>query len=130
TAPDRAVAQAVFHLDVVDPSGLRGSAERTFSVTAQSTPPPPPAPSSLAIVIAAAIVIVLVAFLLLGLLLARKREKRPPAMPAPPPTPIIGPTGTVATTKVCPRCRTIVNAADVTCFFCGYVFPQGPGGRT
>ncbi len=130
TAPDRAVAQAVFHLDVVDPSGLRGSAERTFSVTAQSTPPPPPAPSSLAIVIAAAIVIVLVAFLLLGLLLARKREKRPPAMPAPLPTPIIGPTGTVATTKVCPRCRTIVNAADVTCFFCGYAFPQGPGGRT
>jgi len=31
---------------------------------------------------------------------------------------------------VCPRCHTIVNVIDVTCFFCGYLFPDRPGGRT
>ncbi|HYV08324.1 MAG TPA: S8 family serine peptidase [Thermoplasmata archaeon] len=129
TAPDAAVVRAVFHLDIVDPSGLRGSADRTFSLTRQSTPPPP-ALSPLAIVIAVAIVLVLAGFLILGLLLARKREGPPPVAPAPPPTPVSGPPGTVATTKVCPRCRTIVNAVDVTCFFCGYAFPEGPGRRT
>ncbi len=129
TAPDAAVVRAVFHLDVVDPTGLRGSADRTFSLTRQSTPRPP-ALSPLAIVIAVAIVLVLAGFLVLGLLLARKRERQPPVAPVPPPAPVIGPPATVATTKVCPRCRTIVNAVDVTCFFCGYAFPEGPGGRT
>jgi len=127
TAPDIEVAQAVFHLDVVDPSGLRGSLERTFSLTRQSAPPPQ-APSSLAI--AAIIVLVLAAFLILGLLLARKKDEQPPLAPAPPPVPAIGPPGIAHATKVCPRCGTTVNAIDVTCFYCGYAFPEGPGGRT
>ncbi|HEX9341715.1 MAG TPA: S8 family serine peptidase [Thermoplasmata archaeon] len=129
TAPDIEVAQAVFHLDVVDPSGLRGSLERTFSLTRQSAPPPQ-APSSLAIGIAAIIVLVLVAFLILGMLLARKKENQPRVAPAPPPAPPIGLPGIAPATKMCPRCGTTVNAIDVTCFYCGYAFQQPPGGPT
>ena len=127
TLPDLAVNHAGFHLDVVDPSGLRGSADRIFSFTGPTTPPPPP--SSYAILIAAVILLVLVAFLIFGLVLARRKEKQPPFAPVPPPAPI-GPARMAATTKVCPRCHTIINAIDVTCFFCGYLFPDRPGGRT
>jgi len=127
TAPDLEAPQAVFHLDVVDPSGLRSSSERSFSLTRQTAPPPL---SSLAIVIAVAIVLVLVVFIILGLLLAQKREEQPPFAPTPAPPPRIGPPGIAPVTKVCPRCHTTLNAIDVTCFYCGYLFPDQPGGRT
>jgi hypothetical protein len=129
TAPDFAVDHVTFHVDILDPSGLRGSADRTFSVTPSTpAPPAPPPPSPLVIVVTVLIVLVPLAFLLSGFLLARKKQ-RPPIAPAPPP---LSPAGagvaaSVTATKVCPRCRATVNAIDVTCFFCGYRFDEGTG---
>src|SRR5207249_9449476 len=65
------------------------------------------------------------------------RARKKPKVPAePPPTPPPGPAilplvgaakvtpGLAPDKKVCPRCHTHVNADDVTCFFCGYKFPE------
>jgi len=126
TAPDVAVDRAVLHVDVVNPADLRGSAERTFSLTRASLPQPPPR-SPLVFVVAALIVAVPVAFLLVGFLLARRRkvEQPPRTAPAPPlPSPPVGSAlASASGTKVCPQCHTTVNAIDVSCFFCGYRFP-------
>jgi len=124
TAPDLAVDRVVFHLDVVDSSGLRGSAERTFSLTRESPPPPR---SPLVFIVAALIVVVPIAFLLIGFLLDRRRKaKQPPRtmyVQSLPPPPIGAALASASATKVCPQCHTTVNAADVTCFFCGHRFP-------
>src|SRR5438445_10957603 len=80
-----------------------------------------------------AVAIVLVLFLLFGFLRARKKSA-PPA--GPPPSPPVAPTilppvgaatvtpGLAPDKKVCPRCHTMVNVIDVTCFFCGYKFAE------
>ena len=127
TAPDVAMDRAVFHVDVVNPAGLRGSAERTFSLTRAAPPPPPPPRSPLVFIVAALIVVVPVAFLLVGFLVARRRRaeqlsRTAPPPPLPPP-PVGSASASASVTKVCPRCRTTVNALDVSCFFCGYRFP-------
>ena len=122
TAPDVAMDRAVFHVDVVNPAGLRGSAERTFSLTRAAPPPPPPPRSPLVFIVAALIVVVPVAFLLVGFLLARRRRAEQLSRTAPPP-PVGSASASASVTKVCPRCRTTVNALDVSCFFCGYRFP-------
>ncbi len=123
TAPDVAVAGAVFHVDVVDPFGARASDARTFTISRESP---------IALLIAVLIAIVLLAFLILGFLRARKAEQRPstptapPPLPSPPAGPILGGPAVTAPAegkKVCPRCHTTVNAIDVTCFYCGYRFP-------
>lgn len=120
-APDEMLSGVVLRVDVQDPFGAREAAEQTFGVTRQ-----PPFALAIAILIA----IVIGAFLIFGYLRARKRELGPPPMPAAaPPGPSSLPAGasvgpTPVERKTCPRCHTIVNAADVTCFFCGYLFPQ------
>ena len=127
TAPDVAVDRAVLHLDVVNPADLRGSAERTFSLTRASPPPPPPPRSPLVFVVAALIVGVPVAFLLVGFLLARRRKAEQPLRMAPPPLPpppVGSASASASVAKVCPRYHTTVNAIDVSCFFCGYRFPD------
>jgi len=52
--------------------------------------------------------------------------------PQQPPMAAVAPTGPPATAfgpdvakKICPRCHTAVRAIDVSCFFCGYKFPEG-----
>src|SRR2546427_9718724 len=85
TAPDVAVDRAVLHVDVVNPAGLRGSAERTFSLTRASLPQPPPPRSPLVFIVAALIVVVPVAFLLVGFLFARRRRAEQLSRTAPPP---------------------------------------------
>ncbi len=125
TAPDVAVDRAVFHLDVVDPAGLRGSAERTFSLTRESPPPPPPR-SPLVFIVAALIVVIPLAFLLVGFLLARRRKADQPPQTAPthplPPPPFGSALASSSATKLCPQCHTTVNAIDASCFFCGHRF--------
>jgi len=74
TAPDVAVDRGVFHVDVVNPAGLRGSVERTFILTRESPPPPPAPRSPLVFVVAALIVVVPAVFLLVGFLLDRRRR--------------------------------------------------------
>ncbi len=128
TAPDVAMNRAVFHVDVVNPAGLRGSAERTFRLTRESPPPPPPPRSPLVFIVATLIVVVPVVFLLVVFLLARRRRAEQPSRTAPPPPLPVPPVGSASAsasvTKVCPRCHTTVNAMDVSCFFCGYRFPD------
>jgi len=127
TAPDVAVDRGVFHVDVVNPAGLRGSVERTFILTRESPPPPPAPRSPLVFVVAALIVVVPAVFLLVGFLLDRRRRADQPSRTAPPPSLPPPPAGSASAsayvTKVCPRCHTTVNAIDVSCFFCGYRFP-------
>ncbi|HEX9566323.1 MAG TPA: hypothetical protein VGA48_01850 [Thermoplasmata archaeon] len=119
--PIRAFVDGV---DVEDPFGAHASDTRTVSLTRQS---------SLAIAVAVLIAIVLGLFLLFAFLRARKKPV-PPA--GPPPSPPLAPTilppvgaatvtpGLAPDKKVCPRCHTMVNVIDVTCFFCGYKFPE------
>ena len=122
--PDIAVANVLVRVDVEDPFGARASDTRTVSLTRQS---------SLAIVVAALIAIVLGLFLLFAFLRARKKPAPPPGPPPSPPLAptILPPVGAATVTpglapdkKVCPRCHTHVNVIDVTCFFCGYKFPE------
>src|SRR2546426_557998 len=83
--------------------------------------------SPLVFIVAALIVVVPIAFLLIGFLLDRRRKaKQPPRtmyVQSLPPPPIGAASAFAAATKVCPQCHTTVNAADVTCFFCGHRFP-------
>jgi len=123
-APDIAVANVLVRVDVEDPLGAQASDTRTVSLTLQSP---------VALIIAVLIAIVLVLFLLFGFLRARKKSA-PPA--GPPPSPPVAPTilppvgaatvtpGLAPDKKVCPRCHTMVNVIDVTCFFCGYKFAE------
>ncbi len=122
--PDIAVANILVRVDVEDPFGAHASDTRTVSLTRQS---------SLAIVVAALIAIVLGLFLLFAFLRARKKPAPPPGPPPSPPlAPTISPPVGAATVtaglapdkKACPRCHTNVNVTDVTCFFCGYKFPE------
>ena len=71
--------------------------------------------------------------LLFAFLRARKKPAPPAAPPSSPPLAptILPPVGAATVTpgiapdkKVCPRCHTHVNVIDVTCFFCGYKFPE------
>lgn len=123
--PDIAIDNVVLRVDVVDPFGAHASALQTFSLTRQSP---------IALYVAILIAVVLVAFLVFGLLRARKREEMPPpsAPPQPPPAAPVASPGPPATRfgpdvakKICPRCHTAVKAIDVSCFFCGYKFPEG-----
>jgi hypothetical protein len=123
-APDETLSGLVLRVEVQDPFGARGTATQTFSVTRQSP---------LALVVAILIAIVIIAFVIFGFLRARKPERRPPpAPPTPPMMPASPPTAAIAREsgvspvgqKTCPRCHTLVNAADVTCFFCGYHFAE------
>ena len=77
--------------------------------------------------------VVLGLFLLFGFLRARKKPAPPAAPPSSPPLAptILPPVGAATVTpgiapdkKACPRCHTHVNVIDVTCFFCGYKFPE------
>ena len=122
--PDLAVANVLVRVDVEDPFGAQASDTRTVSLTRQS---------SLAIVVAVLIAIVLGLFLLFAFLRARKKPAPPPGPPPSPPVAptILPPVGAATVTpgiapdkKVCPRCHTHVNVIDVTCFFCGYKFPE------
>ncbi|HWM52467.1 MAG TPA: hypothetical protein VNP71_04815 [Thermoplasmata archaeon] len=122
--PDIAVANVLVRVDVEDPFGAHASDTRTVSLTRQS---------SLAIVVAVLIAIVLGLFLLFAFLRARKKPAPPPGPPPSPPLAptILPPVGAATVTpgiapdkKVCPRCHTHVNVIDVTCFFCGYKFPE------
>ena len=124
TTPAIAVSDVVVRVDVEDPFGAQASDTRTISLTRQSP---------LAIIVAVLIAILLGLFLLFAFLRARKKPKVPAEPPpTPPPGPaILPPVGAVTVTpglapdkKVCPRCHTHVNADDVTCFFCGYKFPE------
>ncbi len=122
--PDIAVANVLVRVDVEDPLGAHASDTRTVSLTRQSP---------LALVVAVLIAIVLGLFLLFGFIRARKKTA-PPA--GPPPSPPLAPAilppvgaatvmpGLAPEQKVCPRCHTHVNVMDVTCFFCGYKFPD------
>lgn len=124
--PNAVLSDVVLRIDVEDPFGAHASATRSFRVTQQSL---------IVIAIAVLIVVVLVAFLLFAYWQARKRKRTPPPMSPPPPmapasvaeVPPAGIAGGLAAAnrKVCPRCHMSVNAADVTCFFCGYKFPEG-----
>jgi hypothetical protein len=118
-APDAALSDLVLRVEAEDPFGQLGSATQTFGVTRQS-------PFALAIAIL--IAVVLFAFILFGLWRARKKEQGPPPSPPPPPMAPMTPAAQIASQagarKVCPRCHTPVNAEDVTCFFCGYKFPD------
>jgi len=126
-APNAAVFDVVIRVDVEDPFGEHASATRTFDVSEQS---------SLVIVIAVLIVAVLVGLLLFAFWRVRKAERVPPPLSPPPPVapadvagaqpPGIAGGLAAANRKTCPRCHMSVNAADVTCFFCGYKFPEGP----
>jgi len=118
------VSDVVVRVDVEDPFGAQASDTRTISLTRQSP---------LAIIVAVLIAILLGLFLLFAFLRARKKPKVPAEPPpTPPPGPaILPPVGAAKVTpglapdkKVCPRCHTHVNADDVTCFFCGYKFPE------
>jgi len=122
--PDIAVANVLVRVDVEDPFGAHASDTRTVSLTRQS---------SLAIVVAVLIAIVLGLFLLFAFLRVRKKPVPPPGPPPSPPLAptILPPVGAATVTpglapdkKVCPRCHTNVNVNDVTCFFCGYKFPE------
>ena len=73
------------------------------------------------------------ATLLFAFLRARKKPVPPPGPPPSSPLAptILPPVGAATVTpglapdkKVCPRCHTMVNGIDVTCFFCGYKFPE------
>src|SRR5437899_8993538 len=68
TAPDVAMDRVVFHVNVVNPAGLRGSAERTFSLTRAPPPPPPPPRYQLVFIVAPLIAVVTVAFLITSFL--------------------------------------------------------------
>jgi hypothetical protein len=124
-APNAAVFDVVVRVDVEDPFEEHASATRTFDVTEQSI---------LIIVVAVLIVAVLVGLLLFAFWRARKKERTPPPMSPPPPMAPAGsvgapPTGiaeglAAANRKTCPRCHKSVNAVDVTCFYCGYKFPN------
>ena len=124
TTPAIAASDVVVRVDVEDPFGAQASDTRTISLTRQSP---------LAIIVAVLIAILLGLFLLFAFLRARKKPKVPAEPPpTPPPGPaILPPVGAAKVTpglapdkKVCPRCHTHVNADDVTCFFCGYKFPE------
>jgi hypothetical protein len=128
TTPDAALSDVRLRVEVQDPFGAQGMATQTFGVTRQSP---------LALVIAILIALVLLAFIIFGFLRARKKEAGPPPAPPPPSTlttqPATPPTALAAgagegvpaeARKVCPRCHTSVRAEDVTCFFCGYKFPE------
>ena len=127
TTRDVADSNVVLRVDVEDPFGARGSASQTFALTRQSP---------IALIAAVLIAVVLLVFLIFGLRRARKHEEQPPS---PPPVPSVPPTppaaraaiapplgGPVSMTdkKVCPRCHTAVDIADVSCFFCGYRFSE------
>jgi len=122
-APDADLSDVTVHVDVADPFGEQASASRTFSVTRQSP---------VALVVAILIAVVLLLFLVFGLLRARKKDQALVPPPTPPTAPLgpapMPPTAarrpTAADQKVCPRCHTIVSSADITCFFCGYGFPE------
>ena len=123
--PNAAFSNVILRVDVENPFGEHASASRNFSVTQQSP---------LAIVIAVLIVAVLVGLVLFAFWRARRRERIPPPLSPPPPvapanvagvqTPGIAGGLAAANRKTCPRCHMSVNAADVTCFFCGYKFPD------
>jgi hypothetical protein len=124
TAPDAALSDLVIRVEAADPFGQLGGASQTFSVTRQSP---------LALAIAILIAVVLFAFILFGLWRARKKEQGPPLAPPPPPAPPAAPLTAPAAgeigpralgRKICPRCHTPVKVEDVTCFFCGYKFPE------
>src|SRR3989449_6934593 len=65
-----------------------------------------------------------------------RARKKPVPQPGPPPSSPLSPTilppvgaatvtpGIAPDKKVCPRCHTMVNVIDVTCFFCGYKFAE------
>jgi len=122
--PDIAVANVLIRVEIEDPFGAHASDTRTVSLTRQSP---------LALIVAVLIAIVLGFFLLFGFLRARKKPAPPPGPPPSPPVApvILPPVGAATVTpglapdkKVCPRCHTMVNVIDVTCFFCGYKFPD------
>ena len=127
TTRDVADSNVVLRVDVEDPFGAHGSASQTFALTRQSP---------IALIAAVLIAVVLLVFLIFGLRRARKHEEQPaspPPVPPVPPTPPAAPAaiapplgGPVSMTdkKVCPRCHTAVDIADVSCFFCGYRFSE------
>jgi hypothetical protein len=125
TTRDIVATDLVFRVVVRDPFGAHASASQTFSLTRQSP---------IALIVAILIAVVLLVFVVFGFRRARKREGAPPiAPPAKPPTAPIGPSsiappiGAVLAggdKKVCPRCHTAVQVADVICFFCGYKFTE------
>lgn len=126
-APDVAIGDVAFRVDVADPFGAHASAVQTFSLTRESP---------IALYVAILIAVVLAAFLVFGLLRARKREEMPPptAPPQPPPTAPVAPPvspaiipGSESAKKICPRCHTAVRAIDTSCFFCGYKFSGDTG---
>jgi len=124
TTRDVADSNVVLRVDVEDPFGAHGSASQTFALTRQSP---------IALIAAVLIAVVLLVFLIFGLRRARKHEEQPPSPPPAPPTPPTAPAAvapplggpvSVAGKKVCPRCHTAVDIADVSCFFCGYRFSE------
>ena len=123
-ARDVADSNVVVHVEAEDPFGAHASASQTFALTRQSP---------IALVVAVLIAVVLLVFLIFGLRRSRKGEElprlpppAPPASPASPATvaPPLGAAPGVADKKVCPRCHTAVDLADVSCFFCGYRFSE------
>lgn len=125
--PDVSTSNAVVHVSAVDPFGAQGNGTASFNVL-------PATPYS--VYIAILVIAVIAVFVLVAYSYARKREAPPAALPPVPPAgspPAVAPSSSsapaaaaAAGTKVCPKCGTVVQRADATCFFCGSPFPPEP----
>ncbi len=127
SVPD-ASAGATVRVTAVNPFGGEGNATTAFTVL-PATP--------YAVYIALLIVVVVAVFIILGFYHARRQANPPSAPPpgggpaaAPPPPaaaatpPPAGPSA--SSTKVCPKCGTVVRGADESCFYCGHLFVKPP----